>query len=385
MQGSLVVQLFCTLLTAGMLLTAGTGTAGAAAPALEVVVARGDTLNDLCATYLADPAQCPEIVRFNQLRDPDRIEPGLRLLIPYVLLKERPPQPSAGTVAASSGEVAVRRTSEGPWQPATEGAVVHQGDRVRTGKDGRARLAFADGTSLRLHPGTEITVRVLEERATGPVRSFVLGIGRLLASVRRSAGASFTIETTTAVAGSRGTEYSVSLPEDQIMRTAVEEGVVGVTAMGQEVLVNMGEGTIVRPGSPPEPPRKLLPPPAPSAPQERFDALPFELRFAAVEGAQLTRVVLSRDPAAEDVVLEQTVAGGDAVRVDALADGQYYVTVRSIDAGGIEGAASPPAALTMSLAPPVPESPPPAAPPAAEDRWTGYLLLLMAIVAALAF
>jgi hypothetical protein len=52
--------------------------------AYDYVVKAGDTLSALAEVWLGSPARWPEIVKANpgRIADPDRIRPGLRLLIP---------------------------------------------------------------------------------------------------------------------------------------------------------------------------------------------------------------------------------------------------------------------------------------------------------------
>jgi len=105
-------------------------------PPLELVVKPGDTLNELCKQYLQDPGLCMEIARFNLIKDPDRIEPGEKILIPYRYLRIKPSQPMTGTVTFLKGAVTIREKDAAQWHPLSLQDPVLQGSRVRTGPDG---------------------------------------------------------------------------------------------------------------------------------------------------------------------------------------------------------------------------------------------------------
>jgi hypothetical protein len=74
---------------------------------------------------------------------------------------------TTATLTVLGGEVEHVPVPAGPARPA--GSLdLAEGDRVRTGSDGRALITFLDGTTMTVEPGSEITVRrarVARERA----------------------------------------------------------------------------------------------------------------------------------------------------------------------------------------------------------------------------
>jgi len=118
-----------------------------------------------------------------------------------------------GTLASLRGTVEIGRAST--WTAMAPGDALQQGDRIRTGNPGQARIVFQDDTVLTLNEDTEI---VLDENVFTPDS----GESRSLTSLLRGAvnavvseyygrqGSEYTIRTATATAGVRGTEFIVA-------------------------------------------------------------------------------------------------------------------------------------------------------------------------------
>jgi hypothetical protein len=169
-----------------------------------------------------------------------------------------------GTVAGVSGSAEIGRG--GVWTPAEVGSAVQQGDELRTSSGGQLRVVFQDDSVLNL--GSDSHAKVDEQvfdPSKSPARSVIqLLQGRVRALVSeyyRESGAEYEIQTGTAVAGVRGTEFVVTYDE----RAALTE-VVGITGKvevhslldraSHGVFVTAGEVTNVRKGQfPTQPPR----------------------------------------------------------------------------------------------------------------------------------
>jgi len=353
-------------------------------PPLELVVKPGDTLNELCKQYLQDPGLCMEIARFNLIKDPDRIEPGEKILIPYRYLRIKPSQPMTGTVTFLKGAVTIREKDAAQWHPLSLQDPVLQGSRVRTGPDGSAELSFEDKSSLLIRPNTELDVTAIQRESGGFVKRFFLSIGRIVSKTLRDAGVSSKLEirTETAVAGTRGTRFGITVLEDRTTRAEVQEGTIGVSAMGKEVEVREGEGTIVKQGMPPEQPSRLLPRPVPADLKQQYTVLPVAVQFGRVDGAQRYRAALSRDRDGRDVVIEQVLSPGEPFQTEGLADGTYYLFAKSIDEKGLEGLEGEPAVLHVALErqPPAPQPVPEV--PRPPERTIGEAILTIIFVIA---
>jgi len=118
-----------------------------------------------------------------------------------------------GTVASVQGTAEIGRGDR--WTAAAAGSAIAQGDRLRTGNPGRARIVFQDDTVLTLNEDTEV---VLDESVfqpdQGSVRSLtnlVRGaVNAVVSEYYTNRGSDYTIRTATATAGVRGTEFIVS-------------------------------------------------------------------------------------------------------------------------------------------------------------------------------
>jgi len=165
-------------------------------------------------------------------------------------------QEPVGSVTALEGTAEVRRAAA-DWAPLANGDPLFLGDVIRTMPDSKARLLFRGDTVLTLAASSELTV---DEDTVGAVSRFSLGAGlvRALVPSRYGApGASFEVETPTAIAGVRGTEFVASY--DHATEETLVLGVTDTTRVrgrvdpraSREVAVGPNESVIVRRGSVP--------------------------------------------------------------------------------------------------------------------------------------
>ena len=171
-----------------------------------------------------------------------------------------------GTVAAVEGTVEIERS--GVRTPAQNGVPVALGDQLWTGRPGHLRIVFEDDSLLTLDDDSHVSVdeHVFDPAAGGKSRS-LLGLlqGKVAAVVSdyyHQSGARYEITTRNAVAGVRGTEFSMSYdPDKDVTEVVGISGVVSVysavdpTAPG--MLVTASETTTVVAGEPPTRPRRL--------------------------------------------------------------------------------------------------------------------------------
>lgn len=170
-----------------------------------------------------------------------------------------------GTVAAVDGTAEVGR--DNTWTPAVSGVPIMLGDTLRTGTPGRLRVVFRDDSVLALADDSRITVdEQVFNPADGNARSlFGLVRGKIAAAVSdayRRQGARFEIGTATAVAGVRGTEFSMHYDPDGNVTEVL--GIVGVVSVhstadptGPGILVTAQETTTVAADRMPSAPRRI--------------------------------------------------------------------------------------------------------------------------------
>ena len=340
-------QLFC--LVALLLLCLTTLPSPAQAGATRTVtirVAKNDTLINLCRKYLREPGNWRAIAALNKLAHPDRLSPGETIAVPVDMLKAVPLE---ARVTFLKGSGMLRAPGAAEWSPLQAGEILRVGSSLKSGPASSIEVAFADGTRFLLRENTVITVKAAQQGLLHLLRVLYLEAGKVVTRVKGATGrdSRFEIETPSALAAARGTEYRVGLDASGATRAELLESSIGFSAMGSTVTLNKDEGSLARFQEPPTPARKLLPPPDPVGLRPSYGESPLTLRFAVVPGAAAYRAVLARDREGKDAVKEATIQPGESFEVAAEADGSYYLIASSIDAEGLEGPLSQPAELVL--------------------------------------
>lgn len=173
-----------------------------------------------------------------------------------------------GSFTLVKGKVSIQRGGEEKWEKAEVDMPVYPGDRVKTEAKSEAELILDDGSMLRIEEKTLIEIvdsRIEEGRGEEGKKSFLinLGIGKVLNNFKKliHKESRCTIATTTAVAGIRGTEFSVECTEDKT-EVAVYEGEVEVAGKSEgvekeAVKVSQDQQTTVEKGKAPLTPQSL--------------------------------------------------------------------------------------------------------------------------------
>jgi len=170
-----------------------------------------------------------------------------------------------GTVAATSGAADVGRA--GAWTPAAVGMTVQLGDQLRTGADGKIRVVFRDDSVIDLSEGSSL---VLDQQVFDPDAGRFTSLLRLVqgkarafvGSYYKTPGASYEVQTPTAVAGVRGTSFLVSYSPDADATDVV--GIYGQIQVrnvneriGGTVYITANETTTVMRNRPPTSPQQV--------------------------------------------------------------------------------------------------------------------------------
>jgi len=117
---------------------------------------------------------------------------------------------SVATIVALQGSLEIQQGKA--WAPLGMGDEVNRGAHLRTGTGTRAKLLFQDDTVIDLGASSNLDIETFETQAGKRQATLRLGKGKLHAWVGehyKAAKARFEIETPTAVAGVRGTEFLV--------------------------------------------------------------------------------------------------------------------------------------------------------------------------------
>ncbi len=144
---------------------------------------------------------------------------------------------------------ALLRLKAGTQREAVIGDTLNTGDGVRTGSDGFVELD-QKGVTLRIEPGTVFTLMEKEQKgkSTGVL---ALALGSVKFRYDRLTGQEPLIQTSSCIAGVRGTELTVYAGADGSALIVVEKGAVEVEAEGATVALAPDEAVEVLPGRPP--------------------------------------------------------------------------------------------------------------------------------------
>ena len=160
------------------------------------------------------------------------VQPALAIVALAICLAFPVSAEQAARVTLLEGSVDYRPSDSEPWQPLQETTPVRADYTIQTGKNGYVELTLADGSILRLAPGSRFTIDKSLFPGDRPRRfSARLLLGKLWARVAGSlgmSGGSFRTATPTAVAGVRGTTYDLRTAEARGTDIWVYEGVVAV-------------------------------------------------------------------------------------------------------------------------------------------------------------
>lgn len=196
---------------------------------------------------------------------------------------------SIGWASIVTGKVQVLRAGQREWVTLKPGDALFQGDKLRTGSPGAARLTFNDSSHVNLVSNSEIE---LNEFVFTPGKSrrsfFKLWSGKLKARITKYFLSENKVEfgTPTAVAGVRGTELLVS--EQEVICFTGLCAVRAASGRGREYPLEPGQGSIIGPDGLPQAPRTL---------DER--QLRLAMRIARVTDQGLANNVVSNEDAEE--------------------------------------------------------------------------------------
>jgi signal transduction histidine kinase len=321
---------------------------------LLYVAKRGDTLISLSKVLLERPNDWPQVQKLNAIADPRRIPTGRVIRFPLRLLKG---EPAPGRIEQAVVDARVAAAG-GSAVPARAGETIAEGARVDTGADGYVTVRLADGSMLRIQAASRA---VLERSGEYPHANLFAAAWRLLsgrveALVTELTGGEprFEVRTPQSVLGVRGTEFRVASDTQRVQtRGEVLAGSVDVAGRaGATTRLAAGFATIVDASGRAAAPDLSTQPALQERLLVRFD-------MPAVAGAAAYRAQVAHDRTFQAVAAESVTATG-SLRFAGLADQDWFLRVRAIDARGIEGRDAVHAfRLKARPEPPIQSAPPP--------------------------
>jgi hypothetical protein len=178
-----------------------------------------------------------------------------------LLTGPRSEAPRVATLTQVQGTVDILIADGSTWQPVEVDTQIEAGTRVRTGPDTTAQLAFFDGSTTDLASDTEVSIVQMSSLKKGQGKVIILQqrAGQTYHRVQPllDADSRFEVETPSAVASVRGTEFVLDVEFDGATQVVVVEGLVNVEAQEVVIPVEAGHGTVARPQQPPEPARPV--------------------------------------------------------------------------------------------------------------------------------
>lgn len=331
------------LVLAGALLVQPTSRAqvAAAEPAYVHATVAGDTLIGLGRRFLIDPERWPEVARANTLRNPNQIAAGTALRIPLRLMRT---EAVAANVLSVFGDVRSSTSGTSGLSGALQaGQTVDEGGELNTGADGHVTVRLVDGTVLRLRPNSRLQLRELRRvRDTPAVQTgarIEQGRVEVEAAPAQAGRPGFRIDTPQGVLGVRGTEFRVGFDAALgLVRGEVLGGAVAFAgrAGSTEQRVDAGFGAVIDDSGRVAAPVRLLPGPDTTALPALQERLLMRFALPPLPGAAAYRGQIARDASFEQVVAD-LVSATPELRFAELADGDYILRARAIDAQGLEG------------------------------------------------
>lgn len=300
------------------------------------VMRPSDSIWSIASDYLNDNQTWIDLVRYNHIKDPAKIPPGMTLAIPFPWLRI---QPAPAVAVSVSGEALMKDSQSSEWRSLSNRQYLHVGDTIKTLK-GSVLVRFADGSVLRLENDTTLIFNRLSQFGKSGMTDTGLRLekGRVSTKVEplRENGSRYEISTPSAVAAVRGTEFRVEV-NNSGSSLEVTDGKVSFTSSEGSVLVTEGHGAqaglsgkLSLPISlPAQPTIKLLP--------SEVHQFPIQLAWNPVKDATAYQYQLFEGNPSDGKQVHQQTVFTPEVMINHLDNGIYSVTLRAVNQAGLQG------------------------------------------------
>ena len=299
----------------------------------------GDTLWHLCLKFTVNKKCWLQVGPYNNVAYPPSLAPGTRIRFPVAWLKA---QPLAAKLVFVSGVVQIE-------QPNTPIKVAKVGDELTIGTivtalaKSTATLQFADGATLVLEPESQVEMdRLSHHETTGMVDTRVnLNSGAIKTHVpKRDPHSQFEVNTPSAIAAVRGTEFRVSV-DNKTTRNEVYESAIEVSNSAQTETIKIPTrfGLKVDAGTALGKPVALLNPVTWSddATQVTSD---YVVRWKSTRGAKGYKTEFFTINNSEELFFTESTITSELpiAKVDTpIAPNCFYVRVSAVSAEGLQG------------------------------------------------
>jgi len=246
------------------------------------------------------------------------------------------------------GTVRVKRKDGNNWIAAGYSTPLEKGDVVQTGAEGMAKVIFADGTNYTVKPDSLI---VVEENSTNSFSQTKVAVQVTTGTVDLATGTfSQGSKSQVIVAGATAdlspeTAASVLNDDNRDQHELVlKRGAAEVTRNGEKLQLAKYEKVSFLAASAQMTREKEIIPPTLTAPANLLPLVanpdgPVEFSWTPVDDARGYHIRLSRNPFFNSLLIDRRVETA-ATRIPGLEEGNYYWSVRSLDAKGRESVES---------------------------------------------
>ena len=299
-------------------------------------VTKNDSFERIYQKYMFKHADILTLSQLNQHKLSKKIQPNQVLIIPVEMLKK---VPTNAEVLVANGDVMAMTLIANQKRKVNKGDVLNADTTLVTGKNGLAKIRFADGSITNLQSNSSLSIQASFQYAGKGthVVQLKLAQGRTdeIANPNHQLVNRMQIETPSAVAAVRGTEFRVGAEGDIASQERLE-GQVGFSTAGQEVLLAKGFGSAVEKDKAPLPPILLPAAPGVSAFDKHFGSVPVEFNLTpqAEAVAYISQLALDAD---FTQILNEQVIQSTKLSFDHLADGRYYLRLRAQEQHGLQG------------------------------------------------
>lgn len=193
------------------------------------------------------PENCREYIEAEMAQHEKDTEP---VLSAKTALTGKDVEEMSGMITSCGGQVEVRREGEESWHNAVMKEVLAEGDRIRTGEDGRVEITLDNGNIVNLQANSELLLKTLrKDSKTGQYENVMESeYGKIKAIVEKlGTKSTFKIKTPTAVCGVRGTVMYLNVDPSAGTQVFYEGGDGYVTSLssGETQDVTAGQNSFV--------------------------------------------------------------------------------------------------------------------------------------------
>lgn len=323
-------------------------------------VQAGDNLYTLASQYAGAAEKWRDIQTLNGIKNPFRLVPGSTLRIPL-------PEPQL-LVTFAQGEVHL--VKDNASQTLAIGDRLAEGAVVSTGDNSYLSLQFPDNSMVRVLSSSLVEIKKVRHQGKNWIRVLELKHGYVDINVTprshssKQQSPSFEIITPGAVAAVRGTRFDWDVDANNYSTSGVTEGIVAISprranAKARQIQLKAGSGLIVSTSGDVGKVRPLLAPPDLDRLVDGSSPDFTRISWPPAEQASAYKVRITSGNI-DDVIVNMESQKPD-IRL-ALPGGEYAVSVRAVDADGVNGyEAHRPLSINTHPSPPLILAPAPGA------------------------